>query len=230
MLRILFESSDLAGFHSPSPDDHIKIFLPGQGEAAPAMRDFTPRAWNIEAGSFTLDFALHPKGPAVEWAHNARIGDTLEIGGPRGSNVAPSDFDWYLLVGDATALPSIARRMESLPGNTPVHVVALVAGPEEQPYLAPSPSQHVTWLHQAGSLAAGSSVADSTAGQLPRLLEAINHAKPPTGDGFIWVGAENTLARGIYRHVVDTLAHPPEWTKAAAYWSQGEADGGGSIS
>ena len=28
MLRIEFQSDELAGFQSPSPDDHIKIFLP----------------------------------------------------------------------------------------------------------------------------------------------------------------------------------------------------------
>jgi NADPH-dependent ferric siderophore reductase len=59
MLRIVFHSEALQGFDSPSPDDHIKIFLPANGDEKPISRDFTPRAWDLEAGTITIDFALH---------------------------------------------------------------------------------------------------------------------------------------------------------------------------
>jgi NADPH-dependent ferric siderophore reductase len=32
MLRIVFQSDELQGFDSPSPDDHIKVFIPVNGD------------------------------------------------------------------------------------------------------------------------------------------------------------------------------------------------------
>ena len=45
----------------------------------------------------------------------AKPGDEVGLGGPRGSFVVPTGFDWHLLIGDETALPAIARRLEELP-------------------------------------------------------------------------------------------------------------------
>ena len=64
MLRIVFQSDDLQGFDSPSPDDHIKIFLKSSGDEKPISRDFTPRTWDLEAGTITID------RPARSWTRN----------------------------------------------------------------------------------------------------------------------------------------------------------------
>jgi NADPH-dependent ferric siderophore reductase len=150
MLRIVFQSGDLLGFESPSPDDHIKIFLPAMEGTGPIMRDFTPRAWDVATGTFTLDFAIHLEGPATEWATNARLGDTLSIGGPRGSTIVADDFDWYLLVGDATALPSIGRRLEALRANVSVTVLSLVTDRGERQEFSTNTACKVQWLTSSG--------------------------------------------------------------------------------
>jgi len=62
----------------------------------------------------------------------AEPGQQLAVGGPRGSFVVPDDFDWYLFIGDETALPAIGRRLEELRGGVRAIVVAAVAGPEEE--------------------------------------------------------------------------------------------------
>jgi NADPH-dependent ferric siderophore reductase len=119
MQRITFESPDLRDFESAAPDDYIKLFFPtadhaGANAAQVCMRDYTPRHFDPAAARLTVDFALHEAGPATCWALQARAGDTIEIGGPRKSNVVADDFDWYLLIGDETALPAIGRRVEEL--------------------------------------------------------------------------------------------------------------------
>lgn len=219
MLRVVFHSEELHGFKSPSPDDHIKIILPAKaGQPAP-MRDFTPRVWDAEANTLTLDFALHPHGPAVDWAQTARVGDTLEIGGPRGSTVVPDDFDWYLLIGDATALPSIARRLESLPSDATVSIIAIVEDEKEAPYLAHVTQRPITYVFMDG--------ASESAPQ--QVLDTLRSLRLPAGDGFIWVSAETEVARAIHRYAVGTLGHPKEWIKAAGYWSAGKPEGGERI-
>ena len=88
MLRIGFTGDDLHDFVSLSADDHIKLFFQAKGEPA-CMRDYTPRSFDTARGTMTIDFALHDAGVATQWAMDAKPGDMLEIGGPRGSAIRP---------------------------------------------------------------------------------------------------------------------------------------------
>ena len=219
MLRIGFQSEELRSFDSPSPDDHIKIILPANDDGESIMRDFTPRAYDNNAGTLVLDFALHPKGPAVQWARNVEIGTSLEIAGPRGSAVVPDDFDWYLLIGDATALPSIGRRLESLRSGVPVRVLLLVVDEAEQLQLSSPSACQVEWLRSTRIPQDDASA----------LQSAVENSHLPEGEGFIWIAAETAIARQLYNYVIGTLHHPKQWVKAAGYWSHGQAEGGERI-
>ena len=64
------------------------------------------------------------------------MGDPVWIAGPRGSMVIPRAFDWYRLVGDETALPAIARRLEERPATARVIVVAEVEDADNELALA----------------------------------------------------------------------------------------------
>jgi NADPH-dependent ferric siderophore reductase len=131
MLRIGLTGEDLAQFTSLAPDDHVKLFVPSD-DGRIERRDYTPRRYDPQAGELTIDFAVHDAGPATRWAMRAKPGDRIEIGGPRGSVVVPADFDWWLLIGDETALPAIGRRLEELPAGCPVTSIVAVAGAQEE--------------------------------------------------------------------------------------------------
>ena len=135
MLRITLGGDDLQGFTSLGFDDHVKLIFadPATGQTAlstdgprPPMRDYTPRHFDAVAQTLEIDFALHDAGPATQWAEQATPGQQIGVGGPRGSLVIPLAFDGYLLVGDDTALPAIARRLAELPAGAPVVVLAEV--------------------------------------------------------------------------------------------------------
>jgi NADPH-dependent ferric siderophore reductase len=207
MRRIGFTSPELHDFTSASFDDHIKLFFPTGGE--PAMRDFTPRRFDTATNSLTIDFALHETGPATQWATTAAVGDTLLIGGPRGSSVVPDDFDWYLLIGDETALPAIGRRVEELRENVPV--TTFVVG-DAQPIDARAAwTPH--WIARHGGF-----------GDAELLHAALAGHKLPAGDGFVWIAAEASVARHLRSYLIDGRGHPREWSKAAGYWKRGQAD------
>ena len=82
---------------SLSFDDHLKLFFHVDAGGADHMRDYTPRGFDRDAGPITIDFAVHDVRVATAWALAARVGDTLHIGGPRGSAIIAADFDWYWL-------------------------------------------------------------------------------------------------------------------------------------
>ncbi|MFE8645127.1 siderophore-interacting protein [Sphingomonas sp. NCPPB 2930] len=230
--RVVLEGDDLLGFVSAGFDDHVKLVFPDPSTGAvvaptmtpegirwpdgqkPAMRDYTPRRYDPRAGTLTIDFALHEAGPATRWAEQARPGDVLGVGGPRGSMVVPMAFDGYLLMGDDTALPAIARRLEELPAGVPVVVVVEVDGPADEVAL-PSPAQvQVRWLHRHGA----------APGTTALLLDALADTPMPPGDFHAWVACETGMAKRLRAALVGTHGARPAWTKAAGYWRLGSAD------
>ncbi|MCW1917934.1 siderophore-interacting protein [Rhodobacter sp. KR11] len=204
MLRLRLEG-DLGDFVSASPGDHIKLFVPTGG--AEVMRDYTPRRFDAAAGWLEIDFALHEAGPATLWALGAQVGDAAVIGGPRGSLVIGGVQSW-LLIGDETALPAIARRIEELPAGVQVTSVVAVPGPQDVQQIATTATHRAFWVHRADP---------TDASGLLQVLATLQLA-PET---FVWIAAE----AGVARAARDALPQvPPEWLRAAGYWLAGQAD------
>ena len=112
LIRVTFTGDDLHDFESASFDDHIKVFFPAPGadrpvlpdagpngpvfpedQPRPVARDFTPRRYDRAARELDIEFAMHEAGPAATWAAQAKVGQYLGVGGPRGSLVIPTGFD-----------------------------------------------------------------------------------------------------------------------------------------
>jgi NADPH-dependent ferric siderophore reductase len=230
MVRVVVGGEQLAGFASAAHDDHVKLFFPHPGEDKPVLpvptpngpvypegalrpvaRDCTPRRYDAAANTLTLDFVLHSEGPATAWAAQARPGQFLGVGGPRGSFVVPDDFDWYLLVGDEAAVPAIGRRLEELPGGTRSIAVIEVADAAEEQRLDTHARAEIHWLHRQGAVA----------GHHALLQKALAELELPAGEGYAWVAAEASAAKALRRYLVDERGVPKDRVKAAAYWKQG---------
>jgi NADPH-dependent ferric siderophore reductase len=211
MQRIVFTSPELRDFTSAGPDDHVKLFFPSEDGGPACMRDYTPRMFDTLTGSLTIDFALHEAGPATSWAARAKVGDTLDIGGPRGSTVVPDDFDWYLLVGDETALPAMGRRVEELRPGAAVTTFAVVERAEERQAFQSQAQLRSFWIAREGQPLDDASL----------LRFALDDYVLPPGDGFVWIAAEARTARALRGYMMDTRGHPKSWIKASGYWSRG---------
>jgi NADPH-dependent ferric siderophore reductase len=214
-LSVRFHCADFGAFSSVSPDDHIKLFLPGGRTEAgkPLMRDYTPRAFDRAAQSFVIDFALHREpGPATAWALAAESGDRLEIGGPRGSVVVSDQFATYWLIGDEAAIPSILRRLAEWPAAR-IRALVAVTGTSEEILLPQSTSHDITWVHRPESEAANSAL----------LLDAFTSWFKPAEDCFVWVATESGVARALRNAVLET-GHPASRLRVSGYWTLGKAD------
>ena len=223
MIRITLGGDDLEGFTSLGFDDHIKLIfadpvtgaLPSTTDGPrPPMRDYTPRRFDAVAQTLEIDFALHDAGPATQWAEQAAPGQQIGVGGPRGSMVIPMAFDGYLLVGDDTALPAIARRLAELPAGTSAVVLAEVDGPADELVLDSPANVQVTWVHRRGA----------APGTTTLLLDAIKTLALPAGDFHAWVACETGAAKALRAHLIAERGARPQWTKAAGYWRLGAAD------
>lgn len=199
---IVFGGDDLDGFVTASFDDHVKLIL-DNGHGEPVMRDYTPRHFDAAARELTIEFVLHGTGPASRWAAQAQPGDTVTIGGPRGSFIVPTDCDWHLLVGDAAALPAIARRLEELPENSPVVVVAQVDVADRRP-LPTRAALQLLWVDD-----------DASSHAAVRALDL------PPGEGYAWCAGEARSAATLRQILVQEKGHDRHAIRAAAYWKHG---------
>ena len=213
MRRIAFTSPGLHDFTSPSPDDHIKLFLPDASSASGVcLRDYTPRRFDAGKHALTIDFAMHEAGPATAWARKAVPGDTLEIGGPKGSTVVQDDFDFYLLAGDETALPSIGRRVEGLRSGVHVTTLVIVDGPEEVQHFQTFADWRPIWAFRGGKDRDDSAL----------LQTAFAKWQAPAGEGYVWIAAEAEVARSLRDTLLNDRGHPKAWLKASGYWVKGK--------
>ncbi len=220
MVRIVLTGEALEGFSSLGFDDHVKLIFPPAAPAAatqgaqpaPEMRDFTPRHHDAARGELWIDFFLHEAGPATSWASRAQPGDVLEVGGPKGSAMlSPEGIDLHLFVGDETALPAIARRLEELPASARALVVAEVDDRDGWPDLPAGAQREVVWV------ARGQSAAPAAA-----LIERLRAVQLPAQRCYVWVALESQAARAVRRYFTTERGIPKEWIKASAYWQRGD--------
>lgn len=212
MLRVTLSGEHASDFVSLAPDDHIKIFIPtSTGEIE--RRDYTPRRYDPSTRTVVIDFAVHDAGPATQWALEAQIGDTLAVGGPKGSAVVSQDIKNWLLIGDETALPAIGRRIEEAQADQHVTAVISVTGPDEQQNFVSQAQVDLHWSYRPLAEAANPE-------PLLRKLEELEIV-PET---FVWIAAEALVTRELRRYLLEKRSHPLSWTKAAGYWVKGKAD------
>jgi NADPH-dependent ferric siderophore reductase len=245
LIRVTFTGDDLHDFVSASFDDHIKVFFPEPGADKPTLpqagpdgpifpegkrataRDFTPRRFDTDARELDIEFAMHEAGPAATWAAQAQVGQYLGVGGPRGSLVIPTGFDWHLLVGDDTALPAIARRLEELPAGARVAAVIEVADPSARIEFTTQAELHLVWCYRndanARAGAPGGTAADTPAGARgDALLRAVRETwLPEHGEGYVWAAGEAATMRTVRQHLCGERGVDKSRIRAASYWKQG---------
>jgi NADPH-dependent ferric siderophore reductase len=170
----------------------------------PEMRDYTPRRYDLEKMELDIDFVLHGDGPASTWAEQAQPGQFLHIGGPRGSMIVPDIFDSYLLIGDETALPAIARRLENLAANRKALVVIEVENGAEQQVLESAAQFNVIWVLREGGN--------------DNLLTTVKQLQVPKGNLYAWVATETKVSRQIRRVLIDEHGLDEQFIKAVGYW------------
>lgn len=224
-LRIRFAGDTLRDFISSSFDDHAKLMLPatpGQplvlpqpgpdglalppGAEKPAMRDYTPRQFDRAAGTLDIEFVLHGDGIASRWAESARPGDEVGLGGPRGSFVVPTGFDWHLLVGDESALPAIARRLEELPDTAQAIAVIETGDAGDRRTLSSRARVQTHWIDT---------------GATDALARAVAALKLPSGEGFAWAAGEAASIAAVRQALVDGHGLDKARVRASAYWKRG---------
>ncbi|MGY6020922.1 siderophore-interacting protein [Streptomyces spinosirectus] len=233
MQRVVLGGEGLAGFTADTCTDHyVKLlFPPAPGvtypepfdmeriredlprEQWPVTRTYTVRAWDPGAREMTLDFVIHgDEGLAGPWAARVRPGETVHFMGPGGAYAPDVSADWHLLAGDESALPAIARALESLPEGSTAHAFVEVSGPEEEQKI--DSDVQVVWLHRG----------ERPVGEL--LSETVRALEFPEGRMHAFVHGEAHFVKELRRLLRVELQIPREDLSISGYWRLGHNEDG----
>jgi NADPH-dependent ferric siderophore reductase len=122
--------------------------------------------------------------------------------------IVPDMFDSYLLIGDETALPAIARRLEELPANRRAQVVVEIEDAAERQALTSQAQVEVIWVLRGEQ----------------SLLDVTRQLTLPEGNLYAWVATESALSRKVRRVLLDELKLDEAAVKAAGYWRQADTE------
>ncbi|MFF7238745.1 siderophore-interacting protein [Streptomyces collinus] len=209
-VKLLFGPADVT---YPEPFDLERIRAEFPREQWPVTRTYTVRDWNPEQRELTLDFVIHgDEGLAGPWAMRARPGETVRFMGPGGAYAPDPSADWHLLAGDESALPAIARALETLPPGAVAHAFVEVAGPEEEQKI--DSELPVVWLHRG----------DRPVGEA--LVEAVRALRFPAGRPQAFVHGEAGFVKELRRLLRVEAQIPREDLSVSGYWRLGHNEDG----
>ncbi|GLK76666.1 NADPH-dependent ferric siderophore reductase [Methylopila jiangsuensis] len=189
------------------------------GEDALAVRVYTIRSVDVQRGEVAIDFVRHDHaGPASAWAAGAKPGDVIGLLGPS-SGLAPS-ADRYLLAGDETALPVIARTLGALPERARGAAFIEVQNPDEIQQIEHRTGIELFWLFRN----------DAAPGASTLLRDALAALPAPAADEshFTFVACEFAASQAIRAHLREVWRLPKGRFSVASYWRRGQSDDGSS--
>lgn len=195
------------------PGQDIVLSLP-QPSGEQARRHYTIRAFDPGAKTIDVDFVLHHKSPATDWARGARAGDRFEAMGPRGRTHLGYDADWRLFLGDETCLPGIFAMAEAMgPGERGFIFLEIADQGDVQP-LKTEADIALDWTFRNGV----------QAGENGLLLEKLKAFSKPAGRGHAYVIGETSNVRA-QRHWLLENGWDREQISAEGYWRPGRVGG-----
>ncbi|MFB4426469.1 siderophore-interacting protein [Streptomyces sp. QL37] len=231
LLRVTLGGKGTEGFEAHAPDEHVKMLFPDTdgtlrlpepngtmlrwAGSVLRSRQYTVRRYDPVSGEIDIDIALHDGGLASDWAREARPGAVMHLAGPPGGLIVPDSYDRYLLAGDITALPAIARRLEELPRSAKGWAFVEVPDAAQEIELSAPEGVEVSWLHRGDR----STAADEA------FVRAVTSVTVPEGERvYVWVAGEAGQIKPLRRWVRDELGLGKADHDITGYWKRGVAD------
>ena len=177
------------------------------------LRSYTARRQDPDRGELDIDFVLHGDGPAAGWAAAARPGAVLGVAG--GAPLGHRPAEVLLLAADETAVPAVARILETADPATRGTALLEVSDPAEEQALPAPPGVEVRWLHRGAT----------PPGESTLLVDAVSALPRPPGDVFAWVGAESATVRAVRTDLRGRWGLTRAEHHAIGYWRRGRAMG-----
>ncbi|MFI6377490.1 siderophore-interacting protein [Streptomyces sp. NPDC050546] len=202
--RLSFTDGGLLAATGVHPTMWVRLWFDNAGK--PHQRAYTLVDPDPEAGTFSLEFALH-EGCASDWARTAEPGDTVEatVQGTGFEHPSPAPSHVFA-VGDPASLPAINSLLDAL-GSAPA-TVWFEGGGDDLPFRT-DPARHE--LRKVPRQDSGAQLVDRVKADLPGLLQGAS-------DPYVWIACDTATTRTLAAYVRKELGLPRQRVHALGYW------------
>nr|WP_202540300.1 siderophore-interacting protein [Streptomyces sp. SID4937] len=198
----------LAATGGAHPTMWVRLWFEKDGK--PHQRAYTLVDPDPEAGTFSLEFALH-EGPACDWAKAAEAGDTIDATLQGTGFTLPDPAPKRLFViGDPAALPAINSLLGAIP-ETPATIWFESSDEEDRKLPFRLDETHHT-LHHVDRREGGAHLVAEVKAALPGLLGE-DHT-----DAYVWVACDTSTTRTLSAYLRKELGLPKDRVNALGYW------------
>ncbi|MBM9623243.1 siderophore-interacting protein [Streptomyces zhihengii] len=175
----------------------------------PHQRAYTLVDADPEAGTFSMEFALHD-GRASEWARGAAPGDTVEATLQGTGFTVPDPLPSHLfVVGDPASLPAINSLLGALPGTPATIWFETTHGSDGELPLRSDAAHHE--VRRVPRRDDGAHLAEEVRTALPGLAADRDGA-------YLWIACDTATTRTLSTFARKELALPKERVHALGYW------------
>ncbi|WP_327639665.1 siderophore-interacting protein [Kribbella sp. NBC_00482] len=198
--RVHFTDGGLLQALGVHPTMWVRLWFDNAGK--PHQRAYTLVDPDVEAGTFSLEFALHD-GCASDWSRKAEPGDTIE------ATVQGTGFDVpdplparMLVVGDPASLPAINSLLAVAP-KLPATIWFETTDDADHELPFRIEDHH-----------------DLRTVPRPKMVEQVKADLQEfvTPETFVWIACDTTTTRELTSYVLKDLAVPKHRVKSLGYW------------
>ncbi|MBZ9558445.1 MULTISPECIES: siderophore-interacting protein [unclassified Modicisalibacter] len=213
MLRITLGGDGLRTFPPDQAGGYVKLHCPA-ADGQTAVRTYTVSAQRDDA--LDIDFVVHDHGgPASRWALDAEPGDVIDVGGPGPRKRVAAGADWYLLVGDMTALPAIADNLAALPADARGQAVIEVMTADDIQSLVKPAGVDIAWV-----------IEPHPGANSDRMLDAVRDLPWLPGRPAVWAACEFSGMRKLRAYFRNECGLQRGEFYISSYWKAGASEDG----
>ena len=218
MQRVFLGGEDLRTFPAVAAGAYIKLMFDKNGSPLKkpeemgqvAMRTYTVTHFDADKPEMVLDMVIHANngktGPASAWATSTKPGDVITLAGPGSSKGLSEHYDWILLAGDMTALPSIRNHLAALPSDAKGYAVIRIEDERDAVVLKKPEGIEVIWEFEN------------------TLSNRLTQLKWLEGTPAVWVACEFSDMRTIRTWLKDEKAVAHNNIYISSYWKKGRSE------
>lgn len=231
--RIYFASDDFSDFPTDQNGAHIKLFFPDeihlkpllphrneQGKVVwpegkkPITRTYTIRDFLKAEKLLIVDFVRHADfGVAADWAVHAQIGDTLGLAGPGGPERFNLNANYWIFIGDLSALPMIASSLEQLAEDANGQIWIEIEHEADQIQLIHPKAMQLNWIMKGQD-------------NEREIIKSLTHLDWTSNDISISLAGENSRVVSLRKLFRNEYKVPKSQLYAVPYWKIGETEEG----
>lgn len=231
MLRVTLGGDGMKDFPEDQESAYVKLMFPTEGDDKGRVlrRTYTVRHDRVtdQGREIDIDFVMHGAGddsdddhgadshdhggPASNWAVNCQPGDVITIGGPGPKKLVDPTADWFLIVGDMTALPAVSVNLETLPGDARGYAVIEVRSEADMQDLKKPDNITIEW------------VINPRPGEQNTVLSDVVKRIPWHADGrlSVWAACEFTSMRELRSYFREERGLGKDDLYISSYWKLG---------